>query len=336
MTTSSSLIASTTGYSTNFYANLPSNTRVEGNTPARFRVRFARKLQFNSVWSVALAEISYPHSWPSLGTNEAQYVDVVWRQTAATTVHWTPNVEWTDAYERIQDRLLPTRTRIQVPRGRYPTAERIASMLASVIRTTADEASAQAETNARDAQLSHLRITFDEREQHEFHALIDAAHVRVEELRRLSHHLNFAYNAETQRFCIEFDEGVVERVELSQQLAYILGFEPTHVATTSSNVQASYAPDMLGGISELYVYAPGLIEPVIVGNVMAPLLRIVVVRGRADEIAHDTYVQPHYHKLLVKEVSEILIELRTSTGRLVPFEYGPCRLTLHFRKQPYF
>ena len=93
---------------------------------------------------------------------------------------------------------------------------------------------------------------------------------------------------------------------------------------------------MRGGISSLYVYAPWLIEPVIVGNTFSPVLRIVNVRGKNGDLVEDNFQTIQYHKLLVKEVSEIEIEIRSSTGHLIPFDYGTCTLTLHFKKIAYF
>ena len=109
---------------------------------------------------------------------------------------------------------------------------------------------------------------------------------------------------------------------------------PSEIVETTT--LAKYSPDIHGGISSLFVYAPGLIEPVIIGDTSAPLLRIVNVQGNSDQTMEINYASPQYYKLLVKEVSEIQIEIRSSTGQLVPFDYGDCTLTLHFKKIPLF
>jgi len=41
-------------------------------------------------------------------------------------------------------------------------------------------------------------------------------------------------------------------------------------------------PDMSGGVSSFHVYAPGLIAPMVIGDVTAPVLRIVTIRGMQD------------------------------------------------------
>ena len=120
---------------------------------------------------------------------------------------------------------------------------------------------------------------------------------------------------------------------MSPKLAYLLGF-PEYLRNDSA--YARYSPNLHGGISSLYVYAPELIQPVIVGDTSAPLLRIVNVRGNSDETIEESYSLIQYDKLLIKEISEIKIEIRYSQGDLIPFEYGNCTLTLHFRKDPLF
>ena len=115
-----------------------------------------------------------------------------------------------------------------------------------------------------------------------------------------------------------------------------MGFDRQRLV--SENEAAKFIPDMTGGVSLFNVYAPGLIEPVMVGNVTAPLLRMVNIHGSGlnEEVVEENYFAIQYHKLLVKEVSEICIEIRTTSGTLMPFQYGTCTLTLHCKKSPYF
>jgi hypothetical protein len=145
--------------------------------------------------------------------------------------------------------------------------------------------------------------------------------------------MHFDFNSERNRFSITIDSNLIERVELTEQLAYILGFD--HQVITTSG-QARFMPDMNGGVSAMHVYAPGLVEPMIVGDVCAPVLRIVTIRGQQDEIVEEQFISIQYHKILVREIAELLIEIRTASGALMPFQYGTCTLTLHFKKAAYF
>ncbi|KAL3119219.1 hypothetical protein niasHT_003506 [Heterodera trifolii] len=85
-----------------------------------------------------------------------------------------------------------------------------------------------------------------------------------------------AYNEITQRFGIRMGPGVMH-VDLSKQLSYVLGFD--HKTRIYNNQSAKYPPDLSGGVRQLYVYAPKLVEDSIIGDRMAPLLRVVNVSG---------------------------------------------------------
>jgi hypothetical protein len=155
----------------------------------------------------------------------------------------------------------------------------------------------------------------------------------IEAYRRIKFNCNFSFDAQKNRFTVRINTNFVEKLEFTEQLAYILGLEST-IMTKST--EARFVPDMKGGVSSFFIYAPDLIEPVIIGNVTAPVLRIVNIRGWPDEFVEEIYMPIQYHKLLVKEVSEIFIEIRSPSGALMPFQYGTCTLTLHFKKNSYF
>ncbi|KAL3084300.1 hypothetical protein niasHS_009788 [Heterodera schachtii] len=130
----------------------------------------------------------------------------------------------------------------------------------------------------------------------------------------------FNYNVNRNRFVLNTDPRYVKKVEVSPQLAYILGFNNTEFM--QPEIEAQFMPDMSGGVSSFHVYTPDLIEPMMIGEVTAPVLRIVTIRGKPDQVVEEQFFAIQYHKLLSKEVSEILIEIRTNSGSLMPFQYG--------------
>ncbi|KAL3100287.1 hypothetical protein niasHT_020889 [Heterodera trifolii] len=93
--------------------------------------------------------------------------------------------------------------------------------------------------------------------------------------------VEFLFNEITQRFYINIGSGV-QHVDASNHLAYVLGFENTRLYY---NHPAKYLPDLSGGVRQLYVYAPKLVEDTIIGDRMAPLLRVVNVSGTASQQA---------------------------------------------------
>uniref|UniRef100_A0A914N1P6 Uncharacterized protein n=1 Tax=Meloidogyne incognita TaxID=6306 RepID=A0A914N1P6_MELIC len=126
-----------------------------------------------------------------------------------------------------------------------------------------------------------------------------------------------------------FLQGNVQYIQLSRQLAYTLGFDSEKV---HSGQVAKYMPDISGGVRQFLVYAPRLVENSIIGNVTAPLLRVVNVGGKPGESISEVYMTEHHHRLLGKRHPDITIEIRTLTGKLVKFHWGTCILTLHFQR----
>lgn len=155
----------------------------------------------------------------------------------------------------------------------------------------------------------------------------------VHAYRQANFTIRISFDPTKNRFTLLMDRGFIQQVEFSEQLAYILGFDQRVLIKTTT---AKFMPDLRGGVSSFYVYTPGLIEPMMIGDVTAPVLRIVTIRGEQDEIIEEQFYSIQYHKLLVKEISEILVEIRATNGALMPFQYGSCTLTLHFKKSPYF
>ena len=89
--------------------------------------------------------------------------------------------------------------------------------------------------------------------------------------------------------------------------------------------------DMSRGFESLYVYS-SIVEPRIVGDNIAPLLRILQITGSHGEMvtAHFDHVQ--FIPVLNCEFGSVETEIRNDTGRPVPFERGKVTVTLHLRR----
>lgn len=159
-------------------------------------------------------------------------------------------------------------------------------------------------------------------------------HEHVTHFSQLADWLKFDMENNTDRLVCKMRDDVIESVHISAQLQYVLGFDkPT---LRGSRIVAKYTPDPHGGIHSIFIYAPGLVEPTIVGDDSVALLRIAKVKGKPGDMVEDTFLSPLYHKVMEKSITDISIEIRTSTERLVPFNWGDCILVLHFQKEPYF
>ena len=97
-------------------------------------------------------------------------------------------------------------------------------------------------------------------------------------------------------------------------------------------VQGHSIVDLRRGFESLYVYS-GIVEPRIVGDKIAPLLRIVPITGRHGEMVTASFDHVQYIPVLSREFGTIETEIRDDTGRLVPFERGKVTVTMHFQRR---
>ncbi|GFW49824.1 uncharacterized transposon-derived protein F54H12.3 [Trichonephila clavipes] len=107
----------------------------------------------------------------------------------------------------------------------------------------------------------------------------------------------------------------------------LLGFEPGEI---KGKVESSYIVDPNASFPLIYVYSD-LVEPQIVGDVQAPLLKIVKVEGKDGEVVNAHYTRPHYVPVIRRHFQTVEMVLRLHSGELVPFERGRVIAVLHFR-----
>ncbi|KAL3072094.1 hypothetical protein niasHT_036321 [Heterodera trifolii] len=375
--------------SNSFYVIVPSNTNVEGNRTNSFRVRLPRKLQFNSEWDVGLGVIIYPHSWPSLGTSEAQFVQIEWKigenvQIPIPSSNVTNPIElWKSLYKLLEEGNKPLANKVEGVQKKFTEAANTARQLGRAeyikkqqqqrdkrnVNDDDDDDDDKNEEQLLNALLAGVDTLLDlygatsggllEREKRaatskvplknwddtdeEYQKKLDKYFLRLRgrNLERLEGLITEKLNAEialmddeertildqtkelgmtawikifqsaysacllhfdntSNRFSLKLDDRYVQKIKISDQLAYILGFNSTEF--TEKETIAKFMPDMSGGVASFHVYAPDLIEPMMIGDVIAPVLRIVTIRGKPDEIIEEQFLSAQYHRVLVKEI----------------------------------
>lgn len=142
--------------------------------------------------------------------------------------------------------------------------------------------------------------------------------------------IEFHYHRVTKRVTIKTKKKE-SSVSLCSGLAELLGFEPGDYRGV---VESPFIADPNASFPVIYIYCD-VCQPQIVGNVQAPLLKIVKVEGKDGEIVNAHYVRPHYVPVIRKHFQTIQIEMRTNSGDLVPFERGKVILVLHFRMRAF-
>ena len=127
-------------------------------------------------------------------------------------------------------------------------------------------------------------------------------------------------------------------VTLSSNLASIMGFSPRQLIFREERKdKGKVAMDPNRGFNSLYVYCDAA-EAILVGDIKAPLLRVVDASGSLDDLIHILYTTPQYVPFSKKEFNTLEIDIRADTGRPVPLKFGKVVATLHFRgsRNPYF
>ncbi|KAL3109564.1 hypothetical protein niasHT_018345 [Heterodera trifolii] len=152
-----------------------------------------------------------------------------------------------------------------------------------------------------------------------------------EELIELVKGFRFYFTEQIGRFELKVFNGKISHITLTDQLAYVLGYEQEQEIRNEE--LAKYAVDLGGGVSHLCIYLnSGVIESMIVGNTFANLLQVIAVEGKSGSVVEKDFQSPLFHKIIAREVDVLDVEIRTLTGREVPFEFGQVVLTLQFKK----
>ena len=126
-------------------------------------------------------------------------------------------------------------------------------------------------------------------------------------------------------------------VEFSFELQDILGFSRNTLLTEFHDgegvyeIEAQFPCNLNKSFHAMYVYC-NICKPQIVGDIYAPLLRTVAVKGKRNDHIALLYTSPHYIPLGLREISEVEIDIRDDTGHKVPFTSGKVVCKLHFRQ----
>lgn len=155
------------------------------------------------------------------------------------------------------------------------------------------------------------------------------------ELKSFAKNIKLNYNEAVGRFEVKIGDKAVDRIELTPQISYVLGFEEGRAFKDGD--MAKYAPDLRGSVSHLCVYmGSGAVEEIIFGHSLSNLLQIVAVEGQNGDVIQKEFQHPLMHKIVAREIDTLDFEIRSLDGRLVNFDYGTIVLTLLFKKSIYF
>lgn len=152
-------------------------------------------------------------------------------------------------------------------------------------------------------------------------------------LNNIREKIKFRYDDISKFVSVSIGDKNITSVTLSPKLCLQLGFEPNK-NLVEKNIGKCPANLHLGLPSQLFVYSD-IVEPQIVGDVMTPLLRIIPLDpSKYIYGANKMHVfsPPHYLFVMRREFDTIDIDIRTSTGQKIPFQFGTVSIKLHFQK----
>jgi hypothetical protein len=140
----------------------------------------------------------------------------------------------------------------------------------------------------------------------------------------------FEFEETLKRVRCRMQSDYITNIKLSPRLQYMLGFK--HQVLKKAKTLASFQADIRGGFYSLFVYC-SLVEPQVVGNVTAPLLRNVHISGLHGEMIEKLFQTPHYVPVVLKEIDRIEMDIKDDNNLSVPFQFGKTVVKLHFRKK---
>ena len=147
--------------------------------------------------------------------------------------------------------------------------------------------------------------------------------------------VKLSYDPVTQKVCVHMKGDTT--FMLYGDLPDILGFgtgDGVVIRTSLDHktlTQGDSIVDLRRRFESLYVYS-SIVEPRIIGDKIAPLLRIVPITGRHGEMVATRFDHVQYIPFMSREFGTIETEIRDDTGRPVPFERGKVTVTLNFRR----
>lgn len=146
------------------------------------------------------------------------------------------------------------------------------------------------------------------------------------ELEKTEAKIHLEYDDITRCVVINIKKDEFMLLEFNQQLADALG-----VPTQLTRTYESHKPvSLTEGLTTFYVYC-NILEYGIVGNTLAPLLRLVNVQGKDNETVLEKYDMPQYKPLLKHNFDTVEIDIKSDRNETVAFDFGKVIVTLHFR-----
>lgn len=280
-----------------FYATLPSNASPDvypENATSHFKVQLPARRELHGDWQVALLEAKYPNTISNIQPDE-NWIKVITPTPSVIETHVArPGLVW--AHEK---KFPPKERKFYIQPGYYTTIISFLKALKEAIRPI--------ETVPGDKGINSVVeiVQGDFIFFHPFH-----------------HYTDYEYEFSPE-----------STYEFSTILARVMGLPHAGPYKATHTVEGKRPVDLALGIpTDMYIYMDTVKEQ-IVGHTMAPLLRSIPVdiNARFGSITCLTLDPPIYYDLSTKCFDTLGVDIRTVTGKYMPFEDGTLSLLCHFK-----
>ena len=149
-------------------------------------------------------------------------------------------------------------------------------------------------------------------------------------------HFNIDYMPRNELIIVHLDPKVIKHVSFTEKLTEILGFEDRVLYNFRKGQHkpfekyATKIPEIRNNVQTMYIYCD-VVSQQIVGNVLAPLLRIIDVQGSYKNTVNRTYDNPHYVSVQLKDIDAIEINIKDCFDNFIQFNSGTVVVKLHFK-----
>lgn len=299
---------------------LPSNSSMNyypDNTLSNYITKLPQLFDLDGSWEVGLSEVLFPISWPTVNANEIVIRILIWHKNPENNQY--DRNEW---------------AAISPPPGHYESPDLLVKQInAKIERVEHRKNLARFLYNDISKKIT---VRFDEK------ALSETV---ISMSKPTAELLGFGWETKTRQYrdvqppngddnpgptrkrrqvVDEIKDYLLLRASDSDMVA--IGPEDA-LSYTASGVC-----DLQRGFYSLFIYCD-VVEPVVVGDVKAPLLRVVNISGKEGSTISRIFQNIQYVPILRKQLDTIEIDIRSDFGQKVAFERGKVIVVLHFRRR---
>lgn len=176
------------------------------------------------------------------------------------------------------------------------------------------------------------KCTIPEKDYENVNVLLDIMNAEIRTVLKMTKYNKerlFYYDPVSKKISYEFH--TIAPIRLGKPLTHMFGFDVDEI-TLREKGTAPFPVDLHGCYSNMYIYSDVLTYQ-LVGDVSAPLLRVITTKGKKGETIRKSFDTVHYYPVSKSSFETIEIDIRTDTGQPMPFIKGRVYVVLHFKRK---